>query len=156
MQSILKLILTLLLGAWLGATVFFSFVAAPALFQLPRAQVITKEQAGDIAAALLKRYFICAVLVLILALILSSLLAVATARPPFTRCAVIVAIALLIHVFDGFVWAPKVHAIREQRRANPSAELDKQFGRAHGISFGLNFLMIVGTAWAFVVVARPE
>src|SRR2546430_3742046 len=29
MQPTLKLILTLLLGAWLGATVFFSFVAAP-------------------------------------------------------------------------------------------------------------------------------
>lgn len=162
MQPTLKLILTLLLGGWLGASAFFSFIAAPALFQLPKAQVITKEQAGDIAAALLKEYFLYTVLVLALALILSGVLAAATARAQFTRCAIILVAALLIHLFDGYVWAPKVHAIREQRRANSSTEIDKQkeldkkFGQAHAISFGLNVLVMIGTAWAFVVVAKPE
>ena len=62
----------------------------------------------------------------------------------------------VVTVFDGFAWAPKVREIRQQRRANPGPEMDKAFGKAHAVSFGLNFLMILGTATAFVIVVRQE
>jgi hypothetical protein len=156
MQPTLKLILTLLLGLWLGASAYFTFVTATALFQLPKAEVITRDQAGDIAAALLRRYFISSAVMLTLALIVSGALAFTTGQPRFQKCAVVVLIALLITLFDGFAWAPKVREIRQQRRANPGPAMDKAFGKAHAVSFGLNFLMILGTATAFVIVARQE
>ena len=156
MQPTFKLFLVLLLGGWLGASVFFSFIAAPVIFQLSKSQVISKEQAGDLASAMLKRYFVCALVVFVAALVLSGLLAFGTAQPRFVRCAVIVSIALLLIAFDGFVWGPKVHTLREERRANPSAEMDRKFGRAHALSFGLNGLVIIANAVAFFAVARPE
>ncbi|MSR64528.1 MAG: DUF4149 domain-containing protein [Verrucomicrobiae bacterium] len=156
MQSTLRLILTLLLGFWLGASVFFSFVSAPTLFQLAKTGAITREQAGDIAVAMLNKYFISGLAILSLATIVSATLAFGASQPRYTRPAIILVIAVLISAFSTFVWTPQVHAVREQRRANPSAEMDRKFGIAHGVSSGMNLLVIIGTAWAFVIVARPE
>lgn len=156
MQSTLKLILTLLIGFWLSASVFFSFVSAPALFQLAKKGTITREQAGDIAGAMLKRYFISGFLILLAAAVISGALAYGMSLPRYARSTIILAIAVLITAFSLFVWTPHVHKVREERRANPSSEMDKRFGIAHGVSSGLNLLVIIGTAWAFVIAARPD
>jgi hypothetical protein len=156
MQPTLKLVLLIVLGFWLGTSIFFSFVAAPELFALAKKQVITREQAGDVARALLQKYFITGTIVLTLALVLCALLAFGTGRPRFTRCAIILFTSLVITLFDGFVWGPKVHETREERRAHPSAKMDKKFGKMHAISFGLNVFVIVGTFASFVTIARQE
>src|ERR1041384_2510363 len=112
MQPTLKLVLLIVLGFWLGTSIFFSFVAAPELFALAKKQVITRDQAGDVARALLHKYFITGTIVLTLALALCVLLAFGTGRPRFTRCAIILLAALVIMLFDGFIWGPKVHEVR--------------------------------------------
>jgi hypothetical protein len=156
MHHTFKLLLILLLGGWLGAQVFFSFVAAPALFQLAKQDVVTREQAGDVAEAFLKRYFLCGLVALVLATALGGNLAYAAPNPRFTRCAMITLLAALVTAYSAFLWTPKVHALREQRRAHPGLEVDKQFRTAHHVSFGMTVLVIAGTAVAFVLVAKPE
>jgi Domain of unknown function (DUF4149) len=156
MHSTLKLLVVLLLGCWLGASVFFSFAAAPALFKQAKTEVITRDQAGDIAEVMLHKYFAWGLIIVTVALILSILLAFATARPRWTQCAIILLIVLVITGFSSFVWTPKVHQVRMERRANPSEQLDKRFGKLHGISQMLNLLSMIGIASAFVVAARTE
>jgi hypothetical protein len=156
MQPTLRLLLLFLLAFWLGTSVFFSFLAAPELFHLAELQVITRDQAGNVAAALLKQYFLTGAIVLAGTALLSALLAFGTGQPRFRKAATILLVALVIALFDGYVWGPKVHQIREERRAHPSLNLDKKFGKAHAFSFGLNFLVIVGTSLAFGMVVRQE
>lgn len=156
MQPALKLILILLLGFWIGASVFLTFASAPVVFQLAKQQVITRDQAGDIAEHTLKKYFLWGTVVVGAALLLSLLLAFTTGRPRWYQSALVLLIVLILIIFTGFVWTPKVHKVRMERRSNPSVELDKRFGKMHGISMVLNLLAIVGTAGAFVIVAKTE
>jgi Ca2+/H+ antiporter len=156
MQRTLKMLLVLLLGGWLGASVFFTFVAAPALFRLGKQGAITAEQAGDVAGALLNLYFPSALIALALALLAGGYLALSGGASRFKTCALVTLVALLVTGFSYFVWSPKVHEAREQRRANRTAVTEKQFRVAHHVSFGMNLVMIAGTAWAFALAARPE
>lgn len=156
MQPTLKLLLILLLGLWMGASIYFSFIAAPTIFQLAKKQTISRDQAGDLAEAMLRKYFRWGMVVLLFSGVIAVLLAFATGRPRWTQCAIIVLATLLVTAFSGIVWAPKVHQLRMERRAHHSEELDKHFRKMHGISMLLNLIAIVGTTSAFIVVVRPE
>jgi len=156
MQSTIKLLVTLFLGCWLGASIWFSFVAATGLFHLAKAGVITREQAGDVAEALLDKYFVSALVSLALTTLLAGYLGLGSRMPRYTKCAAITLAALLITAFSFFVWTPRVHQAREERRLHPGPESEKRFRSSHHVSFGMNVLVIAGTAWAFVIATKPE
>lgn len=156
MQPLLKRALILLLGFWFGASAHFTVVTAPTVFELGRAGLLSSEQTGEVAAALLRRYFLCGVLVLTLALLCGGLLAFGTGRPKFRRCAALVALTLALATADWLVVAPRVSQLRQQRRIEPTVELNRQFRLLHSGSLALNLLVIAGTAWAFAVAVRPD
>jgi len=125
------------LGAWLGSIVFFSFVAAPALF----AELGT-DRAGEAVNVVFPRYYLFGVAMAAVALAawVVGPLAFDTAEPPLAAD-VGVFVAAAANLYARYVLVPKMEA------AGSDA-----FAQYHRQSVGLNLVTLVGVAVAFVSV----
>ncbi|MFQ5544305.1 MAG: DUF4149 domain-containing protein [Nitrospiria bacterium] len=138
---ILKFIHLLSLVIWIGGIVFFSFVAAPAIFKtLPRAQ------AGDVVAKIFPIYYkiayVCG------PLSLGTLLGVSIqkASSPVWNF-LCIALMTVLTFYSGIVIGRKVRQLKKERNAASTdviqQEKEKAFKKLHGISMALNMLVLM-------------
>lgn len=128
------------LGAWLGSIVFFSFVAAPALFDQ-----LGSDRAGDAVNVVFPRYYAfgLAMAAVALAVWLAGPLVIdgaAVAEPPLAADAGVVAGAAA-NLYARYVLVPKMEA------AGSDA-----FAQYHRQSVALNLVTLVGVAAALTAV----
>ena len=125
------------LGVWLGSIVFFSFVAAPALFA-----ELGSDRAGEAVNVVFPRYyqFGLAVAVVVLGVWLAGTLAFDLAEPPLVADAGVLAGALA-NLYARYVLVPKMEA------AGSDA-----FAQYHKQSVALNLVTLAGVAVALVSV----
>ncbi|MDI3317363.1 MAG: DUF4149 domain-containing protein [Bacillota bacterium] len=121
------------IGVWLGSLLFFSFTAAPAIFR-----VLGTEGGGRVVGAIFPTYYLHSALTAVIAL---AVLFVAPRWPAVGQspasspgtAAVALAAALLVVLVAWWVVEPRVHA----------AAGTPAFGALHGLSMGLNLLVLV-------------
>lgn len=125
------------LGSWLGSIVFFSFVAAPALFS-----ELGSDRAGDAVNVVFPRYydFGLAMAVLALGTWIVAPLAAGAADPPLAADAGVLAGATAT-LYARYVLVPKMEA------AGSDA-----FAQYHKQSVALNLVALAGVAVALVAV----
>jgi hypothetical protein len=121
------------LGMWLGSIVFFSFVAAPALFD-----ELGSERAGDAVNVVFPRYYAFGLgMALVVFLVwLVGPLALDTAEPPLAADAGVVA-AAVANIYARYRLIPKMEA------AGSDA-----FAQYHKQSVLLNLVTLAGVAAA--------
>ncbi len=134
---------------WVGTLLFFSFIAAPAVFK-----TLSRESAGEVVGVIFPKYWILgytsSILILVTLLILSSVEGVF----PLTRV-VIIAIMTVTTFYSGLVVGKKARAIKASIKATEDAgeiqALRKEFGRTHGVSAVLNLIVVVlGVVFVFL------
>jgi len=135
-MGIADLLVHAALGMWLGSIVFFSFVAAPALFD-----ELGEERAGDAVNVVFPRYYLFGLgmgAVALLAWAVAPFVA-AVPEPPVVADLGVFA-AFLANLYARYRLIPKMDA------AGSDA-----FARYHKQSVGLNLVALVGLAAAFAV-----
>ncbi|MDX2184161.1 MAG: DUF4149 domain-containing protein [Gemmatimonadaceae bacterium] len=141
----------LLLAAWLGASVLFTAVVAPAAFRVLPARML----AGAVVGQVLPVIFLSGIVVALMALGL-------TARRPMRLrrwWQLGLACCLLGCGVAQFGIAPRIRALREQLPANlesvpPEDPRRATFGRLHGVSVAVLGAAMLGAALAPVVGLR--
>ncbi|MDH5020862.1 DUF4149 domain-containing protein [Halobacterium rubrum] len=126
------------LGVWLGSIVFFSFVAAPALFDQ-----LGKERAGDAVNVVFPRYYgfgLATAAVALAVWLAGPLVFDGAAEPPLAAAAGVVA-GTAANLYARYVLVPKMEA------AGSDA-----FAQYHRQSVLLNLVTLVGVAAALVAV----
>ncbi|SEV99267.1 DUF4149 domain-containing protein [Halobacterium jilantaiense] len=125
------------LGVWLGSIVFFSFVAAPALFS-----ELGSERAGDAVNVVFPRYYVFGVAMAAVALAawIVGPLAFGTTEPPLAADAGVF-MGAAANIYARYVLVPKMEA------AGSDA-----FAQYHKQSVALNLVTLTGVAVAFVSV----
>jgi hypothetical protein len=125
------------LGIWLGSVVFFSFVAAPALFS-----ELGSDRAGEAVNVVFPRYYLfgVAMAVVVLGVWLAGPLAVAVPEPPLAADAGVV-VGAAANLYARYVLVPKMEAAG-----------DDAFAQYHKQSVALNLVTLAGVAVALVSV----
>ena len=125
------------LGVWLGSIVFFSFVAAPALFS-----ELDEDRAGDAVNVVFPRYYVfgVAMAAVVLAVWVVGPLAFDTAEPPLAADAGVF-VGAAANLYARYVLVPKMEA------AGSDA-----FAQYHKQSVALNLVTLAGVSVALVSV----
>ncbi|UHH26245.1 DUF4149 domain-containing protein [Halobacterium noricense] len=135
-MSLGSLVVHAALGMWLGSIVFFSFVAAPALFD-----ELGEERAGDAVNVVFPRYYSFGIWMGTIVLVVWALgPTVADVAEPALVADVGVVAAFLANLYARYQLIPKMEA------AGSDA-----FARYHKQSVGLNLVALAGLAAAFAV-----
>ncbi|MBI5234839.1 MAG: DUF4149 domain-containing protein [Deltaproteobacteria bacterium] len=146
---IIKFLHLLSLSIWVGSMVFFSFLAAPAIFKkLPR------ETAGDVVGEIFPKYWLLGYTACVTAVLTLVIMSVEGGSIPTARMTVIAAMTLIVFC-NGLVVATKARRIKaEIRVAGQQDEKDglkARFKRLHAVSAVLNMAsLILGTALIFL------
>jgi uncharacterized membrane protein len=125
---------------WVGGVVFFSFVAAPRLFQtLPR------EEAGRAVSAIFPTYYmlgyVCGTLLIVTALVLFA----AGRNRRWLVSGVVGAVMLGSSLYAGMVVQPRAHALRSQLAVTAAdAPVHADFDRLHRLAVQLNGVVLIG------------
>jgi hypothetical protein len=138
-SGLLRFCYLLALGTWIGEVIFFSFVAAPAIF------AVLGPRAGDVVGAIFPRYYALGMGAAGTAVASALLLARRAATPRLWMGAVVVlGLGLAATVVAGAVIQPRaqrlrasLHAAGEEPGANPA------FRRLHGVAIALNGTALV-------------
>jgi uncharacterized membrane protein len=143
----------LALAVWLGETVFFGVVVAPALFG-----GLEREQAGAITALIFPGYYavgyVCGVVLVVTGLALWH-----RSRPGgglWLAAAAVAAVMLAACLFSGLVVLPDADALRA-RLHDPAApdSVREQFDALHRLAVRLNGAVLIGgLALAGLIAAR--
>jgi hypothetical protein len=141
------------LGVWLGETVFFGAVVAPALFG-----GLSTEQAGGVTALIFPGYYVvgyvCGALLVATAVALWQ-----RSRPGggvWLIAALVAGVILLACLYAGLAVLPEAEALRPLLH-DPAAQgaVRERFDSLHGLAVQLNFAVLAGTlAIAGLVAAR--
>jgi predicted small integral membrane protein len=145
---------------WIGTAIFGAFVALPTFFSPEMKAVIPEPYNGLAAQILLHRYFlahyICS------AIAISHLLGefLYLGRPLDRWVAIILSVIVAIGIVEGVKLEPKLKSLFVLKYHPTSTPAQKQaasasFSTLHGISQGLNLVVICGVAFYFWKVARP-
>ena len=130
------------LAVWLGETVFFGVVVAPALFG-----GLEREQAGAVTALIFPGYYtvgyVCGVVLVLTAIALRQ-----RSRPGgglWLAAAAVAAVMLAACLFAGLVVLPDADALRP-RLHDPTApaSVREQFDALHGLAVQLNGAVLIG------------
>jgi len=140
MIAVLHFIHLLSIVIWIGSIIFFSFIAAPAIFKaLPR------ETAGDVVGKIFPQYYKIGCLCGVLAL--ATLLSISDASPPDNWRLVTLGLMTLLTFFSAFRVGPKVRRLKADLRAMEEGadreEKQQQFSRLHGFSMILNMIVLL-------------
>mgnify|MGYP000323124357 CR=1 FL=1 len=137
----LQFIYLLSLSLWIGALIFFSFIAAPAIFK-----TLPHETAGDVVGNIFPKYYQLGCLCAVLSLGSLALLSAQSNAWHEVRIMVL-AFMTLITFYSAFVIGPKVRQLKTTLRAMKNqpayAEKSKRFSRLHGFSMVLNLLVLI-------------
>jgi hypothetical protein len=157
MSRLLRWIGIINASIWLGAGVFLTFCAGPALFSPVVIDAITREKAGAVAQVVLAQYFklqyLCAAIGLV-HLLLSR-------KSMKSGIPLKISVVLLGLALAGGLWLqPKLHrlnktryeAVAESARGEASAE----FKKWHGVSQMMNLALLAGVLVQLSVLSRPS
>jgi len=140
---ILRFIYLLSIALWIGGMAFFSFLAAPSIFQ-----VLPREEAGKVVADIFPKYYwqgiICGAIALLTSVVLGMrerwnwLLIART---------IMIAVMLVGVLYSIAILQPKIQAVKAQipsfESLSPTDPLRLEFGRLHGRSFSVNAAVIL-------------
>ena len=135
MTAFLRLCCLLALSVWIGEIVFFSFVAAPAIFS-----VLGPASAGEVVSAIFPRYYAIGIGAATVTLASAVALGRQAALPRlWTATAAVVAVGLVATVVAGTIVHPRAQHLRAAAHAAGQAPSDSEpFRRAHRLAVGLN------------------
>ncbi len=139
MVSVLHFIHLLSIVIWIGSIIFFSFIAAPAIFKM-----LPRETAGDLVAKIFPQYYKLGCLCAVVAL--ATLLSLSEGAGSDTGRLVALGLMTLLTFFSAFRVGPKVRLLKADLRAAEGAareEKQKQFSRLHGFSMILNMIVLL-------------
>jgi hypothetical protein len=144
---------------WFGGCVFFTFAAAPAIFQPEMKRLLQDYNTGVVASLMQERYFafqvVCGLIALAHALLEWLLRRPDPRRLPVGLLAVLCAIS-----FAGAFWfQPRIKALHQVRYTAPTLLEREQaratFRRWHGLSQGLNLVLLGGLVFYLWRAATP-
>jgi uncharacterized membrane protein len=148
---ILRFIYLLSVALWIGGIVFFSFMAAPSIFQ-----VLPREEAGKVVADIFPKYYwqgiLCGAIALATSVVLGMrerwniLLIVRT---------IMIGVMLIGVLYSVVILQPKIQAVKAQvtsfESLSPTDPVRLEFGRLHGRSFGVNAaVLLLGVIVVFI------
>ena len=134
---------------WLGALTFFTFGAGPAFFSDEMLRLLGRPYAGAAAQIVLERYFDLQVICAGIALIHAIAEHLYTGKPGAQFSLILLPILLAIALFGRYVIEPKMKQLHLQMYALQTTPAQKAtakrtFGMIHGVSQGVNLLVVAG------------
>jgi len=139
-MAFLQFIHLAFLSIWMGSLIFFSFIAAPAIFK-----VLPRETAGDVVAKIFPKYYqlgcLCGVFTL-------GSLALQSLQAESWHTARMISLGLMTAMtfYSAFVIGPRVRqekiALHACKDTPAHAEKSLRFRRLHGFSMVLNLLVV--------------
>jgi uncharacterized membrane protein len=151
MNVVLRFIYLLSIALWLGGMAFFSFLAAPSIFN-----ILAREEAGKVVSDIFPKYYwqglICGAIALMTSIALgtrdrwNTLLIART---------IIIGVMVLGILYAVVILQPKVQAVKAQitslESLAPTDPLRLEFGRLHGRSFSVNAaVLLLGVIVVFI------
>lgn len=144
MLTFAKYLHLLTLVTWLGSMIFFSLVAAPAIFK-----GFEKKQAGEIVGVLFPKYFLLEEIAAVVAIATLGFIATKIGFGGGVKVGFIL-LALMggLVFYSGMVNGPRAREVKMEIRAAEGdeakvAELKKEFGKLHGVSVLVNMIILV-------------
>lgn len=159
-QAVLRYLAILNAAVWLGATVFFTLGAGPAIFGPEVAVFLPKPYRARVAEIVITRLFVVQQICggFALALLLAECL---KAGRWVRRVHLgVVAGLLLAALLAGFWLAPRMHRLQEIRYAPQASPVEqtaaaRAFGAWHGFSQVINLAVLAGLLFHLWAVSRP-
>ena len=127
----------LIIGAIVGAMIFFTAVVAPAAFR-----VLAAEQAGLLVRRLFPIYYLVMALAAALAAMLIGFDSPAAGR--------VLAVVAVLFMAKRALLLPRMERYRSRRQAG-DADATRAFRRLHGLSMVLNLIAGVAVVAAFIL-----
>ncbi|KPK02793.1 MAG: hypothetical protein AMK71_01095 [Nitrospira bacterium SG8_35_4] len=147
----------LILSLWIGGMSVFTFIITPVIFR-----AYERDMAGKIAGELFPSYFIYALVLSVLALLLLAAIRPLFVSWGFKLSMILVVCAILINIFTVVKLHPDIKKVKKEIHSFEApaddSPLRKKFGRLHAISAVLNLLVLAdGIALLFIssVMKRP-
>jgi hypothetical protein len=134
-SGVLRFLHLLAVGLWIGEIVFFSFVGAPAVFQ-----VLERARAGDVTSAIFPRYYALGLGAgLVGTLTALGLAARASAPGRWRAAALALALGVAMTAIAGWRLTPRARALRPTLQTAPADDpVHAEFARLHRLAVGLN------------------
>ena len=141
MTGIIRFVYLLALTVWIGEIVFFSFVAAPAIFR-----VLGAPRAGEVVAAIFPRYYALGIASGAIALATAVVLGGrATGDGPWRAVALALSLGLAATLWAGLRVYPETRRVRaEMEIAGPASPAAERFRRLHRGAVALNTASLLG------------
>lgn len=132
----------LILALWVGGMSIFTFVVTPLIFKsYPR------DTAGQIVGKLLPDYFVYALALAAVALVLLFFISRDHFQTLFRVSLILIALALVVSVFVRYKLYPDAVRVKQEvtsfEREPADSPARKKFTRLHAISASLNLLVLV-------------
>ena len=136
-------------AVWLGASIFFTFVAGPAFFSEDMLTLLGRPHAGAAAQVVLARYFLLHEVCALLALAHLLLEALYLGRPIWRWTLALLAALLLLVCVGDYGFRPKLHSLhRAMYRPGTPVPVQQMAERSfrvwHGVSQVFNLVMVAG------------
>lgn len=162
MQSALRFAAILNAAVWLGATVFFTVGAAPAIFSEAMASFLPAPYRARVAELVIGRLIVVQQVCGLVALGLLVVDFIRAGRVTRRVALGVVSGLFVASLLAGFVFAPQMHSLQQVRysaRSTPAerAGAERTFGVLHGLSQALNVFVLAGLVFHLWQVTRlPE
>ena len=145
LTNLIHFIYILSLACWVGSIIFFSFFAAPVIFNL-----LEREKAGEVVGVIFPRYYflgyVCAVMAL------SSLMI--STQQIFSPKQILLLIMIIGWFYAGLVVSPKSKKLKALRELASSVEekelFEAKFKKVHSLAVKLNGIVLfagLGLLW---------
>lgn len=160
MQTFIRFVGVLNAAVWVGAAIFFTVAVGPAFFSAEMHSFLPPAYAGRAAEVMITRYFLLQNWCAGVALLHVLLEYVYSGRLAEKSTVALIGTFLGISLIGGFWLEPKLHelqVIKYSPHTSPAqkAEAAATFGALHGVSQGVNLLVIVGLLCYFWRITRP-
>ena len=148
---VLRFIYLLAIALWIGGMAFFSFMAAPSIFQ-----VLPREDAGKVVSDIFPKYYWQGIICGAIALATSVALGVRERWNILLIVRTIVIGVMVIGVlYSVVILQPKIQAVKAHMTSfeslSPTDPLRLEFGRLHGRSFSVNAaVLLLGVVVVFM------
>jgi len=136
-------------AVWLGASIFFTFVVAPAFFSEDMLALLRRPHAGAAAQVVVARYLLVHKVCALLALAHLILEALYLGRPIWRWTLALLAGVLLLVCVSDYGFQPKLHSLhRAMYRPGTPAPVQQMAERSfrvwHGVSQVFNLIVVAG------------
>ncbi len=159
MQSALRFVGVLNAAIWLGATLFFTVGAGPALFSEEAAAFLPRPHRARVAELVIGRLFVLQQVCGVVGLGLLLVDAIRAGRVVQRLSFAVVGGLFVASLIAGHMLAPKMHRLQQVRyspRATPQeqAAAVRTFNVLHGLSQAMNLFVVAGLVFHLHQVSR--